>query len=129
MKTNTKIKTSKQLEPTEHQIQAAFFQWVQAMEQTDKRFKMIFAVPNGGVRHIGQAVKLKKEGVRSGVSDVIGLIPSGKYHGFCLEIKKPSGKVSGSQSEFLHYASMLGYLPAVAYSVEQCIEFTKNYLG
>ena len=43
--------------------------------------KCLFAIPNGGARHIGTAIKLKSEGVTAGVSDLFLMIPSGQKHG------------------------------------------------
>ena len=37
--------------------------------------RLIFAVPNGGSRHVREAANLKRQGVKPGVSDVIVLIP------------------------------------------------------
>lgn len=54
--------------PSEHDEQVAFIQW---LELTGYMFS---AIPNGGVRHIGQAMKLKAEGVRPGVPDVLVIV-------------------------------------------------------
>lgn len=54
--------------PTEHEEQVAFIEW---LELTGYKFS---AIPNGGVRHIGQAVKLKAEGVRPGLPDILVIV-------------------------------------------------------
>ena len=43
------------------------------------------AIPNGGHRHIGQAVKLKREGVRPGLPDILVLVNT---HLVWIEMKR-----------------------------------------
>lgn len=62
--------------------------------------KLLFAVPNGGSRHKIEAINLKKQGVRSGVSDLIFLYPSFRYDFLCIEFKTVKGKQSDEQKEF-----------------------------
>jgi len=57
-----------------------------------------FAVPNGGVRNIREASRLKGEGVRPGVPDICIIARSG-YVGF-LEVKTKTGKLSPAQKEW-----------------------------
>ena len=62
--------------------------------------KLLFAVPNGGSRHKIEAKNLKKQGVRSGVSDLIFLYPSFRFSFLCIEFKTIKGKQSDEQKEF-----------------------------
>ena len=62
--------------------------------------KLIFAVPNGGSRHIREAANLKRQGVKPGVSDVIVLIPKKGFASLCIEFKTKVGKQSEYQKEF-----------------------------
>ena len=60
-----------------------------------------FAVPNGGTRHMLEAVNLKKEGVTKGVSDYVVLLPNKILF---IEMKRKrkvlkSGKLSTSNSK------------------------------
>jgi len=56
---------------TEHAHQAALFCWAAHSTQIYPELLWLFAVPNGGQRNIVTAVRLRAEGVRSGVSDII----------------------------------------------------------
>ena len=49
------------------------------MEGRHPQLALIFAIPNGGKRHIGTARKLKAEGVRSGVPDIFLACPRMPY--------------------------------------------------
>lgn len=53
--------------------------------------------PNGGKRNIREAARLKRMGVRAGVSDIIA-----HHNGECfaLELKAPGGRPTESQLEF-----------------------------
>lgn len=50
---------------------------------------ILFAVPNGGIRHASTARRLKAQGVVAGVSDLILLTPRGGYGALCIEMKRP----------------------------------------
>lgn len=62
--------------------------------------KLLFAVPNGGSRNVLEAVNLKKQGVRAGVSDLILLYPCIEYPFMCIEFKAKKGTQSDEQNEF-----------------------------
>ncbi len=71
---------------------------------------LLFAVPNGGARSKATAGRLKAEGVVAGVSDLLFLVPRGKYHGLCLETKTPKGRQSPEQKEWQKKVEAQGYL-------------------
>ena len=48
----------------EHRMQVALFKWAQAATCTRPELGLMFAVPNGGLRDIVTARKLKDEGVK-----------------------------------------------------------------
>ena len=88
----------------------------------------LFSVPNGGYRRPFEAKLLVAEGSRSGVPDLILLVPRGKFHGFLIEMKTKAGVVSKEQAQFLADAADLGYAVCVARSTEEAIESITNYL-
>ena len=97
----------------EHQIQIAISQYL------DLRGLCYWAVPNGGMRNITVASKLKKEGVKAGIPD-ISLVYKGKYFG--IEVKKPktitpAGTLSYNQkiriSEIEHSGGVVGVVYGV----------------
>lgn len=51
-------------------------------------------IPNGGYHHPREAKKLKKMGVKAGVSDLLLAYPNDYYHGLWIELKSPKGKLS-----------------------------------
>jgi hypothetical protein len=72
--------------------------------------KLLFAVPNGGSRNILEAVNLKKQGVRAGVSDLVLLYPCTDYHFLCIEFKAKKGTQSNEQKEFQKSVESVGGL-------------------
>ena len=96
--------------PTESIEQINFINWF--------RFNypkiLIFAVPNGQLRNENIAMRLKKEGVLSGVSDLF--IP--EWH-LWIEMKRTKGgRVSKEQKEFMDEMVRVGYQCEVAKGFE-----------
>lgn len=111
----------------EHLAQSLLIKWFRL--QYPLMAKCLWAIPNGGARHIGTALKLKAEGVMPGVSDLFLMIPNNGHHGLFLEMKKEKGaKLQQNQLEFLNLAESMGYAAEVAYGFEEAQEIIKKYL-
>ena len=65
----------KLLPASEHQLQASLCEYLAHALRPDC---YVYAVPNGGARHIRVAVKLKAEGVRRGVPDLHIMMPGAR---------------------------------------------------
>jgi hypothetical protein len=114
------------MKTTEHQAQVMLITWFRMQYKQYKYY--LWAIPNGGSRHIVTAVNLKAEGVLAGVSDLFLMIPNSKYHGMFIEMKAKTGKVSDSQKEFMAAASSMNYLAVVCYGFDEAKETIANYL-
>lgn len=110
----------------EHQEQVAVINWFRLQHRQYASY--LFAIPNGGVRNIGTAVKLKKEGVLAGVPDLFLMIPMNGYHGLWIEMKVKGGRVSDSQKEFIGAATLMGYPAVVCYGFDEAKNAINNYL-
>ena len=107
----------------EHQIQVGIAQYL------DFRGFCWWAVPNGGLRDIRTAAKLKREGVKSGIPDIT-LIHNGKYYG--IEVKKPKtitpkGVLSSNQKARIAEIEDSGAVVGVVYSVPDLIEMLEKW--
>ena len=107
----------------EHQVQKSIIQYL------DLRRICHWAVPNGGMRNVKVAAKLKAEGVRSGVPDIT-LIHKGRYYG--LEVKKPktntpAGVLSKAQKQRIKQIEDAGGLVAVVHSVDEVYHQLKEW--
>jgi hypothetical protein len=84
-------------------------------------------IPNGGYRHLKEAIKLKKMGVKAGVSDLFLAYPNAHYHGLWIELKSEKGKLSPEQKHWLVLMEKVGYASAVSYSIEDTYDILQNY--
>lgn len=97
--------------------------------QYPKISKLLFAVPNDRKQSVIQGARYKASGLRSGVSDLILLIPKGKYHALCIELKSEKGKLSDNQKEWLILAEMQGNYCIVCYSFDEFVLQINSYLN
>ena len=94
----------------EHAHQVALFQWADNVRRQFPELRWLFAVPNGGQRSARTAARLKAEGVRRGVPDVLLDVPRAGYHGLRIELKKPGRhSVSSEQREWIAGYQERGY--------------------
>jgi hypothetical protein len=91
--------------------------------------KLLFAVPNGGSRNVKEAANLKRQGVKSGVADVLLLVPSKQYAFLCLEFKTDKGKQSEHQEEFERQVNSVFGKYVVVRSVEEAVMEVTEYLN
>ena len=94
---------------SEHQEQAALFEWAERVERRYPELQWLYAVPNGGHRHKLTAIKLKAEGVKPGVLDVHLDIPRHNYHGWRGELKVNNNKPTKSQKKWIEHHKQNGY--------------------
>jgi len=75
-----------------------------------------FAIPNGGSRHIAEAVKFVGTGTRKGVPDIMLPAANDKYHGMFIELKVGKNKTSKAQDEWIDALRANGYYVVVCYT-------------
>lgn len=117
----------------EHKEQVAVIQW---WHLAHKQFRLpefaLFAIPNGGHRHMLTAVRLKAEGVRSGIPDLFlafaKLDERGNlFGGLFIEMKSKEGTESTAQGDVRTYLTKY-YQSVVAYGADEAISLIKAYL-
>ena len=125
----TRRRASAKLEGvTEHDIQVDLIRWADANTPRYPELAMLYAIPNGGRRSIGQAVKLKAEGVKPGVLDLHLPVARGGYHGCWIEMKKPGGTTSPAQAHWMHALALHGHKVALCTSSEAAQQVLLDYL-
>jgi hypothetical protein len=98
----------------------------------------IFSVPNGekrevkvnkktGAKYCPAGKRLKKEGQRRGVPDLIMPIVR-KYPGLYIEMKTESGTVSAEQKSWIAFLKSQGYRVEVCWFEKEAIAVIENYL-
>lgn len=128
----------RRIDPTEHQIQCGIVEWANNTKTPYGQNKIgdfILAIPNGGNRSITEALRLKKEGVKKGVSDLFLAMPvtfnygEDHGHGLWIEVKSKKGKVSKAQENWAVLMIKSNYECRIVYSVDEGIQAIKDYLG
>ena len=114
---------------TESKKQIRVIQWAKRQRKEHPEIRWLHHIPNGGVRHIVVASKMKLEGVESGVWDLFLPVSRFGKHGLYIEMKNGRQPLTTNQVEFGKFVREQGYATAVAYSSEQAIEYIKKYLG
>jgi len=121
----------------EQKEQIALMNWLNDLEHIGK-ILTAYANPNGGTRHIIEAVNLKKEGVKAGVSDITVVTPTKTLY---IEMKRPpkilkNGKKSTAgiktsleQLDFIDKVSKNPNVEAkVCYGAKEAQEFVSAFI-
>ena len=121
----------------EDQLQIVCVEWFRI--QYPKLAHLLFHVPNGGsrafrisksgARFSPEAQRLKKMGIRPGVSDLFLMLPNAAYHGLWIEMKARDGKMSPEQIEFQANALDLGFDVCIVRKFEQFKQFLEEYIS
>lgn len=101
----------------EHRIQCAISRYL----NIKKIFH--FAIPNGSLRNVIVARKIKLEGGRRGVSDLEVITPGKNYY---VEIKTPKGRQSKEQKEFQRIVESCGFTYLIWRSIDDAISFVSK---
>lgn len=109
---------------SEDHIQKTVMEWVRMRPLLSP---YVFHIPNGGDRTVSYRAKLKKMGLKPGVSDLFVALPRAKYCGMFLELKSEKGRLSVEQKVFLSDMEKVGYLTKVCFSIEEAIQAIEEY--
>lgn len=111
-----------------HQI--ALFQWAKLMQTQYPELKLLHAIPNGGKRNVIEATRMKREGVLSGVSDIMLPVARNGFHGLYVELKAvKGGKLSDNQIWWIVQTTKQGYYSTICYGWVEAKEVIEKYLG
>ena len=110
----------------EAQTQVAFFEW---LSYYPKLRASTFAIPNGGSRHVLEALNLKRQGVTAGTPDVLMAIPNKNACGAFIEFKAGKNKLTREQAAMMEILKNNGYACFVCYDLNQARQAVSKYLG
>lgn len=114
---------------SEHDEQCSFFHWCDVFKERIPLLEMVFAIPNGGLRHKRVAVKMKAEGVKSGVPDVFVAVPASNYAGLFIEFKYGTNSPTNNQLAWIDSLQSQGYKCAIAYDWVTAAKTVLQYFG
>lgn len=127
---------------SEHGHQAALFCY--AANSGIPELKWLFAIPNGFYATTAQKSKMKAEGLRAGVTDLMLPVPrvinDYMWHGMFVEMKRPkitenelivqvAGKLNPDQEDFRDFVLAQGYQHVVCYTWIEAKNVILKYLG
>ena len=118
----------------EHGHQCAVMQWCDVQKHKYPELQKLFAVPNGEKRSISVGKRLKNEGVKSGVPDLILPVARGGFHSLYIELKKskcaksPAGRVSPNQAKWIDALNEEGNMAVVCVGWEAATKTLESYL-
>lgn len=114
----------------EHNEQVRLFVWAEREAEGRPELGLLFAVPNGGRRDAVTGARLKAEGVRAGVPDVVLPVARQGYHGLFIELKADARKrASKEQAEWLVKLESQGYLAVLCHGMEAAKAVLLAYLS
>lgn len=116
--------------PLESQEQQAIFQWAGIMENHVPELRLMYHIPNGGLRNKPVAVRLTAEGVRRGVPDMCLPVARQGYHGLYIELKRrKGGTVEPEQKEWIELLNAQGYKAEICRGFDEARAVIEEYLG
>jgi hypothetical protein len=114
---------------SEHLEQSRFFAVLRRMEVNHPGLRGAFAIPNGFLDTKAKRIRATQEGVLSGVPDVFIPWPLGGFHGLFLEFKRPGGRVTQAQEEYLALMRSRGYKAQVVFGLREALVALKAYIS
>lgn len=117
--------------PTESEEQQAVFQWAEIAAYGEPKLDLLYHVPNGGLRNKATAARMKGEGVKAGVPDIVLPVAKQGFNGLYIELKKRdhSNGPTTLQRDWLRRLDREGYKAVVCYGSDEAIETIQEYLG
>ena len=114
------------MKSNESKLQAECVQWFR-FNYPAYRY-LLFAIPNGGLRNIKVAAKLKKEGVVAGVPDLFLAFPTNESAGLFIEMKYGKNTMTEAQKYMRQQLINQNYTHEVCYSFDEFVQIIKGYL-
>ena len=109
--------------------QQSLFQWVKLMQGQHPELALLHAIGNGNARTSAiQGARMKREGVKAGVSDIMLPVSRGGYHGLYIELKVGKNKATPSQKWWIKETIKQGYLSVVCYGWTEASVVIGEYL-
>lgn len=123
-------KVRDELVPSEHQSQCAVISWWRLVHKGYELPEFaLFAIPNGGARDRITGSRLKAEGVRPGIPDLMLAARNRLCAGLFIEMKKIGNQTKAVQKEALAHLRLAGYACEVCWTADAAIATIKTYLA
>jgi len=117
----------------EHIEQCLLIKLAAIYAASDPRWDLLFAIPNAGgytggfKQNMLRVMKMKAEGLKSGVPDLFLPVSANSFHGLFIEMKAGKNKTTPKQNCFIEKLISQGYKVVVCYSCTEAVNVIKNY--
>ena len=101
-------------------------------ELVGQLYDAIYHVPNGGQRSKSTGAAMKRQGVKSGVSDLVVIDARGGWFGLYMEFKASpphTAALADSQHDWLVLAYDRGYCAVLAVGLEEAKRVLREYVA
>ena len=116
--------------PLESDEQRALFEWANLMSGRVPELNLLVHIPNGGLRNVVVAARLRAEGTRKGFPDMILPVARGGYHSLAIELKRiKGGRVASEQQKWLDDLTAQGWKAVVCRGFNEARTEIEQYLG
>ncbi|MDE6941399.1 MAG: VRR-NUC domain-containing protein [Lachnospiraceae bacterium] len=119
------LKDMKRGEDTE---QIRVMDWAAGAECRYPELRWLHHIPNGGARRGSEAGRLKRMGVKRGISDIHLPYPHGRYHALYVEMKYGRNVTTQEQREFLCDMMDADNFVAVCHDAQSAIDLIERYV-
>lgn len=117
--------THRTVKRTEHSEQVAL---VETCLASGYPYNLLHAIPNGGKRDAITGARLKAEGARAGIPDLMLPVMRGGFGGLYIELKIDGGRVQPAQAEWHAALRREGYAVAVCYGCDAAWQTVQDYV-
>jgi hypothetical protein len=113
---------------SEYNEQCAIFRWAKIMEPWHPELALLSGSLNGVRISIGQAMKAKRAGMKTGYPDLSLPVPRGIYHGLFIELKAGKNRPTTKQKQFLKALHDQGNYAVACRGADAAIAVITQYL-
>ncbi len=129
MKMFLKCQSTKMPPPLETHEQQKFVSFARYLLKRNGLEKLLFSVPNEGVRDRKSRSRMLCEGMVAGVPDLCLAIPCNGWHGLYIEMKRVKGsKVTEEQKEMICLLKSQGYRVEICKGFDEAKDVFLDYL-
>lgn len=114
--------------PTEDEEQAYIISWCNIMSARYPELSLLYHIPNEGKRSGREGAKLRRMGLRRGVSDLCLPVARCGYHGLYIELKAKDGRATAEQKKFIEEVGREGYLARLCFGADEAVKLIEDYI-
>lgn len=123
------LKSMPKRQNIEESSQIALMRWAALNEHNFPELKFLHASPNGGLRHLSVARKMKATGTKAGFPDLVLPVKRGRYSGLFIEMKAPKGRMSDAQKEWADFLLKQDFYFACCHGWDEAAGVLRSYLN